>query len=124
MEWATIQVDEYTIWLYYFHKFPRQLLTEAQSKGQPLVGPYSFIKHPPHIPDGDYHFHLYCKKNQIFALNRGGTAHDKSHSVRIPNNVADALRTKFPKWKIPDNNLIESTSVDLTAILIEIYFLL
>jgi hypothetical protein len=64
---------------------------------------------------GQEHLHIYCRNNQIFALNKDGTAHDKSHGVTIPNKVAKALKTIFPNFNIPDNNLIESAprTVDL-----------
>jgi hypothetical protein len=121
MQHFKYQIDEYTVSIYFRDNLGSILLAEARHRGQPLTGPYSFIKHPPHIPGGRYHLHLYCKQNQIFALNHDGTAHDRSHQFQIPNRVADALRQKFPDWAIPKNNMIESISLDLTAVLVEVY---
>ncbi len=94
----------------------KKIITEAQYKGTPLVGTWSFQKHPPHGGQGEHHLELYNRNNKIFALNKSGTAHDKSHGIRIPNAVADALRKKFPDWTIPSNNLIEIASPDWSEV--------
>lgn len=88
-----------------------QLLNEAKHRGIPLAGPYSVEKHSPHTPKNDYHLHLYDKNNQILAINKDGTSHDRSHGCVIPRVAADALRKMFPGYTIPDNNLIESAGV-------------
>lgn len=87
------------------------LLQEAKHRGVPLDGPYSVIKHSPHTPKNDYHLHVFVKNNQIFAINKDGTAHDRSHGCQIPGVAADALRKMFPGFKFPENNLIESAGV-------------
>ena len=90
----------------------KSMINEAQHRGTPLVGTWSVQKHPPHGGQGEFHLELYNKNNKVFALNKSGTAHDKSHKVPIPNAVADALRKKFPNWTIPPDNLIEGASID------------
>jgi hypothetical protein len=90
----------------------KQMLNEANHRGIPLVGTYSYQKHNSHGAAGQYHLHLYNRNNQIFAINKDGTAHDASHKAEIPNVVADALRQKFPDWTIPDNNIIEGANAD------------
>lgn len=107
--YAALTVDKYTIVIYTQGEM-NSLLTEAQPKGVPLVGVYSYRKDPPHIPSGQYHLHLFMKQNQIFAINKDGTAHDRSHGAQIPKKVADALRKEFPDWTIPESGLIESFS--------------
>jgi hypothetical protein len=87
------------------------LLNEAKHRGIPLGGPYSVEKHSPHTPKNDYHLHLYHKNNQILAINRDGTAHDRSHGCIIPMVAADALRKMFLEYSIPETNLIESAGV-------------
>ena len=83
-------------------------LEEAKHVGKPIGGTYSALKHPPHGGQGQYHLHLYCKNNKLFAINLDGTAHDQSHGIQIPEKVAKGIREHFPKFELPDNNLIES----------------
>jgi len=118
MNHTSFEIDEYTIHLYFSDEEQRQLLTEAERRGVPLTGVYSVLKHQPHTGGSQYHLHIYKKQNQIFAINKDGTAHDQSHEAVIPRKVSDALKQKFPDWDIPRNNLLES-STDLAAILIE-----
>lgn len=84
------------------------LLLEAKTRGTPLTGNYSFDKHQPHIPSGDYHLHVYKKGNQIFSINKSGKGHDGYSGTRIPNDVFSALQAKFPGWKWPSDQIIES----------------
>jgi hypothetical protein len=83
------------------------MLAEAQHRGKPLAGPYSALKHPARVAHSQNHLHVYKKQNQLFALNQDGTAHDCSHRVRIPSEVAVAIRQQYPDWLIPQNNVIE-----------------
>jgi hypothetical protein len=83
-------------------------LLEARFHGLPLVDTYSAQKHAAHASPGYEHLHVYSKQNHLFAMNRDGSAHDDSHGYRIPNRVAQAIRTRFPDFIIPSNNLIES----------------
>lgn len=87
-------------------------IIEAQQRGKPLRGPYSAQQHAGHTAAGQEHLHVYLKQNQIFSLNKDGTAHDKSHGVRIPNRVADAIRELFPDFDLPEDNLIETIAKD------------
>lgn len=54
------------------------------------------------------HLHVYLKGNELFAINRDGSAHDKSHGKRIPNHIANKIRSKYPDFVLPSNNTIES----------------
>lgn len=92
-----------------------KLLREAKLKGEPLIGTYSTQYHSAHIKDGQDHLHVYCKQHQLFAMNRDGSAHDRSHQTQIPNKVADAIRTKFPDFKLPPGNFIESAPPEVKA---------
>jgi hypothetical protein len=95
-------------------------LDEAQHRGVPLTGPYSASYHTAKIQPGEDHLHVYKKGNQIFAINQSGSAHDRSHGVRIPNRVATAIRHDYPNIKLPPNNIIEGISlIDETNWLIE-----
>jgi len=116
-----LTVDGYVISIYTTDADDLRLLTEAHHRGTPLGGQYSAQKHPPHTVTGQFHLHVYAHRNQIFAINKDGTAHDASHQVRIPNVVATALRQAFPSWQIPADNVIESCNPSLmTTLLLEI----
>jgi hypothetical protein len=103
-----LEVNNHIIHIYTDNLATSKQLNEAKSKGKTLLtGTYSATKHAAHTPKDQTHLHVYAKNNQIFALNKDGSAHDASHKVRIPNEVADAIRIVFPKWKIPKDNFIE-----------------
>ena len=106
-EWLTFQVEEYLVHILFESSIPGAL-TEAKHKGTPLDGQYSAQLHGVHTPAGQQHIHVYAKNNQLFALNKDGTAHDASHQTRIPNKVAKAIQSKFPDFTLPPNNFIES----------------
>ncbi len=85
------------------------VLNEANNKGRPLVGSYSYKLHQPHNPTGDYHIHLYDGKNEILSMNKAsGKGHDGYTGVRIPNKAFKALKDRFPDWKWPENQILES----------------
>ena len=92
-----------------------KLLREAKLKGEPLTGTYATQYHAAHIKDGQDHLHVYCKQNQLFAINQDGSAHDRSHQTQIPNKVADAIRTKFPDFRLPPNNFIENAPSEIRS---------
>jgi len=106
-------IDEYTVHLVFLSDEMPMPLTEAQHRGFPLGGKYSAQLHKAHIPQGQDHLHIYSKKNQLFALNIDGTAHDSSHGTQIPNKVADALRQHYPEFVLPPDNFIESGPADI-----------
>lgn len=83
-------------------------LKEARHRGHRLTGPYSADLDSPHNVQGQKHLHVYFKNNQIFALNADGSAHDKSHGVKIPGKVYKALSDIFPDFSLPDDRIIES----------------
>lgn len=105
---GSFSVDEYTVHIYTDDDAVSQLLVEARLRGRPLVSTYSYRLDPSRDGTGLSHLHIYARRKEIFAINRDGTAHDDSHGVRIPNKVADALRTAFPDWTFPRDNIIES----------------
>lgn len=87
----------------------RQILSEANKRGHiDLGGVYSAEKHKPHTTQGEYHVHIYANKNQIGAINMSGTTHDSFHGVQLPSVVVDGLKKVLPKFKIPENGLLES----------------
>ncbi len=108
MNYAILEVEEYTIYYYATGEGLSVQLQEAKHRGRPLRGPYSYRKDGPHSPVGQNHIHVFRSGNELFALNWTGTAHDQSHGKHIPNKVAAALRQLFPDLVIPSNNFIES----------------
>lgn len=107
MRHESFNIDGYNI-VVTFHDDKSELLLEAKHKGVPLIGTYSVIKHQPHNPTGHYHLHVYDGNNQIFAINRNGTAHDGFHGVKIPSKVYDELKKRYKDWLLPVNKIIES----------------
>ncbi|ABQ06615.1 hypothetical protein [Flavobacterium johnsoniae] len=107
MRHESFQVDGFLITVSY-HDSKSELLFEAKSKGTPLIGTYSVIKHQPHSQPGEYHLHVYDGQDQIFAINKSGKAHDGYHGVRIPNKVYQELTKKYKGWVFPPDQIIES----------------
>lgn len=102
------EIGGLTFHIFAHYKIDRDLLLEAKTKGTPLVGTYSANKYKPHKPTGEYHLHVYDGSNEIFSINQSGIRHDGNHGVRIPSKVFQALMTKYPKWRFPKNQIIES----------------
>jgi len=109
MRHETIEIDGYSVTITY-HEETSGFLQEAKHKGIPLIGSYSYFHHQRHTPDGDYHLHVYDVDNQIFAINKGGPAHDGFHGVRIPNKVYKELSKRFSDWKFPPSKIIETVN--------------
>lgn len=86
-------------------------LDEAQHRGVHLGGPYSAIYHKAHTSPGEDHIQVYMKNNKLFALNISGTAHDRSHGVRMPNRAAKGIQKHFPSVQLPKDNVIECMTV-------------
>lgn len=108
MEKIIEEVEDFIVHIYATDQEIKKILDEGKQRGTSLDGPYSATEHPPRTKPGQHHLHVYARGNQLFAINKDGTAHDRSHGVRIPNKVAKALRAKFPDYKIPQNDMIES----------------
>lgn len=83
-------------------------LQEARHKGKPLVGPYSARFERAHASYVQDHLHVFHRNNEIFAINKDGTAHDQSHQTHIPNKVASAIQKQYRQINLPDDGLIES----------------
>lgn len=111
---VSFTVEGYTVHVY-FDPADAGLLLEGRNKIYSLGGQYTAQLHRAHSHVGQDHIHVYAKNGQIFALNRDGTAHDRSHNQRIPNKVAEAIPKYFPGFKIPPNNLIETASDEILS---------
>lgn len=116
-----IVTDEYMIHVYADQDdCPASLLKEAASgKGQPLTGVYYFRKDAPHTNPGQQHVHVYKKRDQLFAINWDGTAHDQSHGVTIPAKVQNALQSRFPDLQVPKDRIIEAMDPLAMGVIVE-----
>lgn len=114
------EAGEHIVHVYCSDLDAKVLLLEAQHRGIHLAGPWSAQYHTAHTTPGQDHIHVYYRNNQVFALNRDGTAHDRSHGVRIPNRVAIAIQQRFPDIQLPPDNIIEyATLEDEAELLLE-----
>lgn len=105
----TITDDNGINYIFHFHdSLVDQILNEAQYTGTHLTGTYSYNKHQPHNPTGEYHLHVYRRGKEIFAINQSGSPHDGCSGARIPNKVYDSITKKFPDWNWPSSQIIES----------------
>lgn len=82
-------------------------LAEAKRGPISLDGRYSARLDPPRVSPGLHHLHIFGRRGELFAVNIDGTSHDGSRGTRIPNDVADAIREKFPRFRMPPDNVIE-----------------
>jgi outer membrane protein assembly factor BamA len=71
--------------------------------------------HTAHTTPGQNHIAVYYKQNRLFSLNTDGTAHDRSHGIRIPNKVVKGIQQRFPDIQIPPNNIIEAATLEQEA---------
>jgi len=108
MKTEVIEIDGLIIFVHEIEETKEQLLLEAKGIGSQLAGRYSYKKHQPHNPTGEYHLHVYKKENEIFSINKGGSGHDGYSGTRIPNEAINSLKDKFPDWSWPENQIIES----------------
>jgi hypothetical protein len=110
MTTETINIAGWIVFVHRLEDSDKQLLVEAKTKGTPLTGTYSYIKHQPHNPTGEYHLHVYNRGNEILSINQSGRGHDGYSGTWIPNEVFTALKSKFPTWNFPDSQLIEGVT--------------
>ncbi len=106
-EWFSFMLENFVVHIL-FSKSESGPLLEGKSKYVELGGVYSAQLHQAHTSVGQTHIHVYAKNNKLFALNRDGSAHDRSHGAQIPNKVAQAITQKFPDFTLPKDNFIES----------------
>ncbi len=74
---------------------------------------YSAEKHPAHVPGCREHLHVYRRRNQLFALNVDGSAHDDSHGTTIPKHVVTMMGRHFPEFNVPRDGKIAAFELDL-----------
>jgi hypothetical protein len=110
LDCEVLLIEDSVFFVYYTPSDPatKQALLEAKQRGAvALGGPYSSDKHKPHTTAGEYHIHIYHGNNQIGSLNMSGSTHDSFHGTQLPRSIVPALQKAFPKFKIPENGLLE-----------------
>ena len=96
----------------------RLLLNEAKpyvdlGKGRAI------LHHKAHIPNTLDHLHFRVHGTNIAAINKDGSAHDKSHGVTLQKWATDGAKKHYPDFHIPKAGLIESIFSDDAALLTE-----
>lgn len=64
--------------------------------------------HRAHTPDDQDHVHFMVKGAKVYALNRDGSAHDRSHGVKMQRWAVDGLKKHHADFTLPPDNLIEA----------------
>jgi hypothetical protein len=68
----------------------------------------SIMFHKAHVPDGEDHIHFRVKGANIAALNQSGTAHDRSHGIKLQRWALDGAAAHYPDFVLPEDGLIEA----------------
>ncbi|MBZ9703247.1 MULTISPECIES: hypothetical protein [unclassified Mesorhizobium] len=84
-----------------------KLLTEAipfvdLGKGR------SIVHHKAHVPNTEDHLHFVVNGNKFAAVNKSGTAHDRSHGIKLQNWALKGAAKHYPDFTMPKNGLIET----------------
>lgn len=96
----------------------RLLLNEAKpyvdlGKGRAIM------HHKAHVPKTQDHLHFRVKGTNIAAINKDGSAHDKSRGVQLQKWATDGAKQHYPDFHIPDDGLIESIFAEDAVLLTE-----
>lgn len=78
----------------------------------------SIMFHRAHVPVGQDHIHFLVKGKKVAALNRDGTAHDKSHGYQMLQWQMDGLAKHHPGFALPKTGLIEQLTTDSTILML------
>ncbi|WP_136617002.1 MULTISPECIES: hypothetical protein [Mesorhizobium] len=68
----------------------------------------SIIHHKAHVPNTEDHLHFVVNGNKIAAVNKSGTAHDRSHGIKLQKWALKGAAQHYPDFKMPKDGLIES----------------
>jgi hypothetical protein len=64
--------------------------------------------HKARVPNTQDHIHFQVKGANIAALNKDGTAHDRSHGIQLQKWALDSMATHYPNFRRPKDGIIES----------------
>lgn len=79
----------------------------------------SIMFHKAHVPGGQDHVHFRVKGSSIAAVNADGTAHDRSHGIKLQRWALDGAKTHYPHIKMPKDGLIEQLIASDRQLLVE-----
>ena len=68
----------------------------------------SIIFHRANVPGVQDHLHFRVRGANIAAVNKDGTAHDRSHGVQLQRWAIDGAKEHYPGIKVPKSGLIEA----------------
>ena len=66
------------------------------------------IFHRAHVPNTQDHLHFEQRGHTLYAMNRDGSAHDGSHGKQMHRWAVDAVKDRYPGFKLPKDGLIET----------------
>jgi hypothetical protein len=117
---VSLEVDKYVIHLIVHEDSATQQQLEEAKKPISLGKHYTGRIDNAHDPKtGQEHIHVYVKGKELFAMNRDGSAHDRSHKFQIPNVVAKEIARQFPHFTLPADNFIEWLDDDTAKMLLD-----
>ena len=77
------------------------------------------MHHKAHVPNTQDHLHFRVKGTNIAAINKDGSAHDRSHGVQLQKWALDGMKQHYPGFRRPDDGLIESIFAEDAVLLTE-----
>ncbi|KQI72390.1 hypothetical protein AN191_09805 [Loktanella sp. 5RATIMAR09] len=96
----------------------RLLLNEAKPRVDLGKG-RAIIHHKAHIPNNQDHLHFEVKGTRFAAINKDGTAHDRSHGIKLQRWAVDGASKHYPDFRVPKDGLIEDWCWPTSGILNE-----
>lgn len=105
-----------------FSDYPIPNLSEAKDCFSAISGlkGYTYRKDKPNgipSPGNLYHWHVYLRGQECFAVNIDGTGHDGYHNVKLKSEVADFLRSMGVNIKA--SNIIETRIISSKQLLFD-----
>jgi hypothetical protein len=100
--------------IYHFYKddpiaeFIVRALLNEQCPSVDLGRGRSILFHKAHVPNTEDHLHFLVKGAKIAAINKSGSAHDRSHGVRLQRWALDGMKQYYPDFTVPPEGLIEA----------------
>ena len=92
----------------------RHFLGEARSEVALGKGRMMFF-HRAHAPGGQDHVHFVVKGAKVFAINKDGSAHDRSHGVEMQRWAVDGLNAHHSGFTVPPTISSRRSRRDWTA---------
>ena len=71
--------------------------------------------HKAHVPNTQAHIHFQVKGANIAAVNKDGSAHDRSHGIQLQKWAIDGMTNHYPNFNSPKKGIIEKLIVKTNA---------